>query len=102
MNICKHEIDPKQIIGIGPLMNEWFNGGDNSIYRRQRKSFKLHCKKQSISIESDIVETENCPESYLDKMKACLAEFEKGYDDARGKVLSLFMNTPSLIADDIH
>ena len=89
MEICSHIIDKNQIIGIGPLMKKHFTNGISEYYKRIQFSFMVHCKQQSILIESDIVERFGLEEINLTKNKSYLDRFSNNYEDLKKEITSL-------------
>ena len=89
MKICSHEISAAEIIGIGPLMTNYFHTTRDNLYNRKQHYFFVHTKHQSIKIESDAVETQNCPTEYLAKTRKHLKDFLKDYDNAKASILTI-------------
>ncbi len=89
MEICSHMIDKNQIIGIGPLMNKHFTNGIDSFYKRLQLSFIVHCRQQSILIESDIVEREGVEDLYKVKNQNYLDSFTQNYEQVKKEISSL-------------
>ncbi len=88
MNICKHFIFKDEIIGISPVMTNHFMQPIDNLYKRKQYYFLVHCRQQSIKIESDIVETANADDSYLQKTKKHLEDFLKGYEEAKSMIIN--------------
>ncbi len=53
MKICEHIISTSEIIGIGPLMvKASADTASRTLYNSKQLHFQVHCKYQSILIES--------------------------------------------------
>ena len=78
MEICKHQIDKTQIVGIGPLMVKSSGNEIGRLMNTRQLNFYLHLKQQSILIESDWQELDPMADRE-GKNKAALTEFQKEY-----------------------
>jgi hypothetical protein len=95
MEICHHNIDAAQIIGIGPLMTEH---KPDVIYPTARYYFMLHCRQQSIRIDSDaVVKGDFNPDK--EKDIAYLKDFLRRYNQAKEKIIEMLNSSHPLNAE---
>lgn len=88
MKICNHNIQLSEIIGIGPLV---IKKNINSAFQEVRYSFQVHCRQQSIEIESD-AETFFGNEKHVNESKARMEDFKSGYQTALSVILQKIDN----------
>ena len=80
MKICNHSVDSSQIIGIGPLISVKSTA---AYFAHRTYFFMLHCKHQSIKIESEFFLTDQ------EKDLAAEKEFRNQYCKAHDMILGL-------------
>jgi hypothetical protein len=83
MQICNHTIADDEVIGIGPLMTE---NKQDPIYPTKRYWFYLHCRQQSIRIESDAIVVGDFNPQKENDVKY-LQSFKNCYENATEKVI---------------
>lgn len=89
MEICNHVINEREIVGIGPLMIEQKQTALTEIFNTKRLYFYIHCKNQSIRIETDAMDFAGIDPARIELNKKFWYEFEAGYKKAKNEIIKM-------------
>ncbi len=99
MHIWEHIIDDSEIIGIGPLLTKQSPVDiDRSLFNSRNLKFLVHCKNQSISIESDFFNIGFAGDTTeaVKKGRKLFNEYTEAYNDVKQKIFNLIQSRQTL------